>query len=30
MISPNPNTGNMDTAKKLVDLIYDMVGLKQA
>ena len=27
--SPNPNAKNMDTAKKLVDLSYDMVGMSQ-
>ncbi|MDE0322604.1 MAG: SDR family NAD(P)-dependent oxidoreductase [Candidatus Poribacteria bacterium] len=28
MTSPNPNAKNMDTAKKLVDLSYKLVGLK--
>ena len=28
MTSPNPNARNMDTAKKLVDLSYKLVGLK--
>ncbi|MEM7033834.1 MAG: SDR family NAD(P)-dependent oxidoreductase [Chloroflexota bacterium] len=28
MESPNPNAKNMDTAKKLVDLSYGLVGLK--
>ncbi len=27
MTSPNPNARNMDTAKKLVDLSYKLVGL---
>ena len=27
MTSPNPNARNMDTAKKLVDLSYELVGL---
>ena len=27
MTSPNPNAKNMDTAKKLVDLSYELVGL---
>jgi len=27
MTSPNPNAGNMDTAKKLVDISYKLVGL---
>jgi retinol dehydrogenase-13 len=28
MTSPNPNTKDMDTAKKLVELSYELVGLK--
>jgi retinol dehydrogenase-13 len=28
MTSPNPNARNMDTARKLVDLSYELVGLK--
>jgi hypothetical protein len=28
MTSPNPNARNMDTAKKLVDLSYRLVGLR--
>ena len=28
--SPNPNAKNMDTAKKLVDISYGMVGLQKA
>lgn len=28
--TPNPNARNMDTAKKLVDLSYELVGLKTA
>ena len=28
MKSPNPNARNMDTARKLVDLSYELVGLK--
>jgi retinol dehydrogenase-13 len=28
MTSPNPNARNMDTARKLVDLTYELVGLK--
>jgi retinol dehydrogenase-13 len=28
MTSPNPNAKNMDTARKLVDLSYELVGLK--
>ena len=30
MTSPNPNVRNMDTARKLVDLSYDLVGLKNS
>ncbi len=30
LTSPNPNARNMDTARKLVDLSYDLVGLKKA
>jgi retinol dehydrogenase-13 len=30
MTSPNPNARNMDTARKLVDLSYELVGLKDA
>ena len=30
MESPNPNAKNMDTARKLVAMSYDLVGLKQA
>jgi retinol dehydrogenase-13 len=29
MTSPNPNARNMDTARKLVDLSYDLVGLEK-
>lgn len=29
MESPNPNATNMDTAKKLIDLSYKMVGMKE-
>ena len=29
MTSPNPNARNMDTAKKLVDLSYELVGLNK-
>ena len=28
MTSPNPNARNMDTARKLVDMSYDLVGLE--
>jgi retinol dehydrogenase-13 len=28
MTSPNPNARNMDTARKMVDLSYELVGLK--
>jgi retinol dehydrogenase-13 len=28
MTSPNPNARSMDTAKQLVDLSYELVGLK--
>jgi retinol dehydrogenase-13 len=28
MTSPNPNARNMDTARKLVDMSYELVGLK--
>jgi hypothetical protein len=27
MTSPNPNAKDMDTARKLVDLSYEIVGL---
>jgi retinol dehydrogenase-13 len=30
MESPNPNARDMDTAKKLVDLTYEIVGLKKS
>ncbi|WP_420640703.1 SDR family NAD(P)-dependent oxidoreductase [Candidatus Leptofilum sp.] len=30
MESPNPNAKNMDTARKLVDMSYEMVGLSKA
>ncbi|MFX1503280.1 MAG: SDR family oxidoreductase, partial [Promethearchaeota archaeon] len=29
MTSPNPNARNIDTAKKLVDLSYKIVGLEK-
>jgi retinol dehydrogenase-13 len=29
MISPNPNARDMDTAKKLVEMSYEIVGLKK-
>jgi retinol dehydrogenase-13 len=30
METPNPNARNMDTARKLVNMTYDLVGLKKA
>jgi retinol dehydrogenase-13 len=29
MTSPNPNARNMDTAKKMVDISYELVGIKK-
>jgi retinol dehydrogenase-13 len=30
MVSPNPNAKDMDTAKKLVELSYELVGLNES
>jgi hypothetical protein len=29
MTTPNPNARDMDTARKLVDLSYELVGLEK-